>query len=391
MPAKYFPANLSGELARFVTFSDGVMSWDAEKLSVSLSEEEKEDALLLVNIFTGRIITGRALPLLFATGVRSLDFYARVAKEPRLVQELSEADRVVFNVGLRDLYLACSKDLVSAAEADVFRAVVAIVEEPEPLLEVQGLGLSYYPSRAMRQVRFAEMDGDAEQLLGEVGGCKMCFADPGELNFRTFENIIALDGVFAGELKFSLTKAVTLSDGTNERIMRFRLCDKSSAALLELDKLGLYVTPLNSAARGGSRFIFSSAELAKALAKALRKEKGWNPWRYDDFVGVNPVFRMNRFEEGARKFEEHMDTPYYDAAQRQRSRFTVIIYLTGGSGAKGEPVLSFENGVAIAEMEAMTVVLFDQSLRHAGNAYEAGRSCSCAASSSFNIRSARRR
>jgi hypothetical protein len=371
LPAKYFSAQRSGELARFVTFSDGSLAWDAEKLSVSLSEEEKEDALLLVNIFTGRIITSRVLPLLFSHGPRSLDFYARAAKEPRLVQELSEADRVVFNVGLRDLYVACSKDLLSAAEVNVFRAVVAIVEEPQPLLEVQGLCLSYYPTQSKRLVRFAEMDGDAEQLLAEIGGCKMCFADPGELNFRTFENIIPLDRAFAGaRLKLTLGKAEAMTKDAS--IVRLCLGGESVETLLELDRLGLYVAPLNSAARGGTRFIFSSAALAATLTEALRKAAIKGITDSKQFVSVNSVFRMNRFEEGARKFDEHMDAPYYDAAKRHRSRYTVIVYLTGGSGAKGEPVLSFENGVAIAKMEAMTVVVFDQSLRHAGNAYEAG-------------------
>ena len=47
---------------------------------------------------------------------------------------------------------------------------------------------------------------------------------------------------------------------------------------------------------------------------------------------MNPVFRCNRFEPGDANFHRHRDTPYYDAARRHVSRYTVLVYLTGGTG-----------------------------------------------------------
>jgi hypothetical protein len=48
------------------------------------------------------------------------------------------------------------------------------------------------------------------------------------------------------------------------------LSDEARAQLSRLDALGLYVAPRNAASRGGRRFIFHAADLARALTRALR-------------------------------------------------------------------------------------------------------------------------
>ncbi len=369
MPPEYFSAARSKELPRHVSFENGSFQWDDEKLCVSFTEAEKQDALFLVNVLTGKLITCRILPLLFDdASPRGYEFLRSVAANPKVLEKLSDSDTTLFNVGLRDWFYAASKSLLSEAEKELFRSVVELVEEPSPLLEAQGLAMSYYPTRTMKLVRFFEGEGDADQLLAEVAGTRMVFVDATELHYRTFENIVPLDKMFSAKpLSLELSKAKELK---KKQVFLMTLGGPSAESLLEVDSLGLYVKPLNSSARGGSRFVFHSALLADALTKALRESPIPGVTNSASaFASVNSVFRMNRYEAGAKKFEEHMDAPYYDTQLRQCSRFTVIVYLTGG---KGKDVLSFEGGTAIQEMEPMTVIVFDQSLQHAGNAFDSG-------------------
>jgi hypothetical protein len=86
----------------------------------------------------------------------------------------------------------------------------------------------------------------------------------------------------------------------NGGVFSCRLGGTSAPELLKLDDLGFYACPLNSTSRGGARFVFSSATLATALTKALRKS-GLPCVKSKKFVGVNPVFRMNHFEKAAKK------------------------------------------------------------------------------------------
>lgn len=116
--------------------------------------------------------------------------------------------------------------------------------------------------------------------------------------------------------------------------------------LSQIDALGLYSTPTNSATRGGSRFVFSSVALSKAITNAVRNsalmkliegaelesiprpapaadphaKKQRTKHAQSDaeselserrkllptFVMCNYVFRFNRFSPGDGKFERHL-------------------------------------------------------------------------------------
>lgn len=173
------------------------------------------------------------------------------------------------------------------------------------------------------------------------------------------------------------------------------------ALLQQLDQLGLYQQPSNASTRGGERFIFSSAALSSGLSEAVRQSdllpklpddtpavkkaqpkktyRNPNPRRLlkDKFKFVNQVFRCNRFAAGDARFELHMDTPYYDAANHHVSKYTILIYLTGGSGSNGQPVLRIGGGedgktgpaVSIDRLEAFQCVIFDQRYEHEGRPY----------------------
>ena len=163
--------------------------------------------------------------------------------------------------------------------------------------------------------------------------------------------------------------------------------------LLSLDASGLYAPPLNAGSRGGQRFIFHSAELAQALTRAVRGAlaetldlssfvhvnimptaqriaSSVETLDLSSFVHVNPVFRCNRFEPGDRPFTRHVDTPYVHAALQQVSRYTLLLYLTGG---EGQPVLDLEGGTCLHHVEPLSVVVFDQALEHEGRPFVDGR------------------
>jgi hypothetical protein len=274
---------------------------------------------------------------------------------------------------LRDRFFALSAGEAPAEEADEYRALVDATDA-EPLAVVDGLAVSWHPTKRFKVVRFVDaelIDASVRELFARP--CEAApylaavFADPGELSFRTFENVLPLDHLFDGvplELELSGRKDLA------EDVFSFslRVPDSARACLKGLDRLGLYVPPLNAASRGGTRFIFHSALLAEALTAAVAAAMPSS--LLEGFAQVNPVFRANRFEPSDTRFHQHQDTPYYDAARQHVSRYTVLLYLTGGSG---EPALDLAGGPALADIEPFTCVIFDQRYGHEGSPYREGR------------------
>lgn len=271
---------------------------------------------------------------------------------------------------LRDRFFALSAGPAEPEEIARFKAEVDAVD-PEPAAVLDGLAVCWHPTARFKAVRFVDaedLDPDVRELFARP--CEAApylaavFADPRELSFRNFENIVPLDDVFAGvPLELKLAGCAELAKDAFS--FSVRLPDAARAALDRLDGLGLYVPPLNAASRGGERFIFHSALLAAALGEAVA---GALP--LEGFSHVNPVFRCNRFEPGDANFHRHLDTPYYDAARQQVSKYTVLLYLTGGSAPA---VLDLAGEVALASVEAFTCVVFDQRYAHEGAPYLAGR------------------
>lgn len=98
------------------------------------------------------------------------------------------------------------------------------------------------------------------------------------------------------------------------------------------------------------------------------KEKKRNTLTHS-FAFVNSVFRLNKFRPGDAKFASHRDTPYYDASRHHVSKYTMLLYLTGG---RGDPwALRVDDLVRMEHIDEMTCVIFDQSLEHEGRPYAA--------------------
>lgn len=275
------------------------------------------------------------------------------------------------------------------ADEDEKRRFRARVEatHAQPLLELDGLGVSFYPSARFKALRFVQADriDEAHRSLFARPSPGMphlaaVFVDPEEFSYRNFENILPLDSWFAG-LECELAGRKKLGSGREAKAYRFKLemPEQARAALERLDALDLYLTPQNSESRGGARFIFHSARLSESLGAAVRAAL---PRRWQKgFSHVNPVFRCNRFAPGDAKFHRHVDTPYYDAARKHVSRYTMLIYLTGGTGRStgrtgsdpAQPVLQIGEDIVLDEIEAMTCVVFRQDQPHEGAAFVEGR------------------
>ncbi|MFT3696239.1 MAG: hypothetical protein QM831_24075 [Kofleriaceae bacterium] len=229
---------------------------------------------------------------------------------------------------------------------------------------VEGLALHWHPTRSFKALRFVEAKKLPAILVENcarpcVDAPELCavFADPRELSFRTFENIIPLDRVFDG-VTLSLDRREKPGDG----VWTFQL--SPCAALDRLDAMNLYVPPMDPTSRGGERAIFHSAALAEALTHAF--EAALPKALKGGFQHVNPVFRLNRFEPGDAKFHRHFDTPYFDASRNQVSKYTVLIYLTGGHA---EPALDVIDRVQLRDIAPYTVVMFEQKHAHEGAPY----------------------
>ncbi|MFC5744368.1 hypothetical protein [Actinomadura rugatobispora] len=277
------------------------------------------------------------------------------------------------SVELRDRFFALSEGGAPAAEVARYRAEVDATDA-EPAATLDGLAISWHPTARFKEVRFVDaerIDAGVREVFARPSEAApylaAVFVDPRELSFRTFENILPLDDLFAGAgLEFELTERQEFTKDAHS--FSLRLPASARACLEGLDALDLYVPPLNAASRGGDRFIFHSALLAEALGAAVAKAMP-EPL-LDGFSHVNPVFRCNRFEPGDANFHRHRDTPYYDAARRHVSRYTMLLYLTGGSGS---PVLDLTGGAALAEIGPFTCVIFDQRYEHEGAPYRDGR------------------
>lgn len=279
------------------------------------------------------------------------------------------------SIELRDRFFALSTGQAPADEVARFHAEVDAAGT-EPAATLDGLAISWHPTVHHKAVRFVDaerIDPDVRELFARPSAAAphmaAVFVDPRELSFRTFENIVPLDGLFGDvwtKLEPKLTEPVELAKDAYSSSLQ--LPDAARTSLESLDSLDLYVPPLNAGSRGGERFIFHSALLAEALTQAVAEAMPQS--LLDGFSHVNPVFRCNRFEPGDGNFHRHRDTPYYDAARGHVSRYTLLIYLTGGSA---EPALDLTSGATLTEIDPFTCVIFDQRYEHEGAPYRAGR------------------
>jgi hypothetical protein len=320
----------------------------------------------------------------------ALDLEAALACDPLAWERLPLSARLGYGLRLRDMFFARSQPPDPASTQALHVALSSITSPAAPFRD-DDLDLSFHPTASMQALRWVDasrIDPQHRALFASPTSAPLgylaAFADPAALHFRNFEDIIPLDRLWEARpddpsssppLSFTLgpsrppTARADAADAA-ERVHLYALrldgTPHSVAALQALDGLGLYAAPLNPRARGGQRFIFHSALLAAALTEAVRGALPADVMK--GFSHVNPVFRCNRFLPSDHKFDAHYDSPYYDAAHHHISRFTLLIYITGGEGS---PALDVE-GLRLDVIDPMTCVLFDQRHPHEGHPFKGG-------------------
>ncbi|KAH8660515.1 hypothetical protein BX600DRAFT_514115 [Xylariales sp. PMI_506] len=378
---------------------DGKSVCDDSKITKLLPSSGSNDHL--IDILQGRVISGQVWPLLFDEATaedsdliwfRSLPFYSQLLADPESgaarFRCLTEGQRRLASVGIRDLFLANWRGLLDDSQKKILQGMCDAIEETVSEVRIEGMAASFHPSITCRTIKFVESINDVvdqEQLpffaqVMEAPRLYAVFVDPAELSFHNFENIVPIDRWIEtraetdadGDLELPLSLSDTQLLGADQKVWTCKLAGKACDMIQQIPKLDLYVPPLNKSARGGFRFIFHSDHLSKALTEALKNsdilETIHGGKLMSSFRFLNYVFRCNKFEPHHGKFLNHRDTPYYDAERRQISKYTLLLYLTAGSG---NPVLRVGD-VDLEHIEEMTCVIFDQSLEHEGAPYKDG-------------------
>lgn len=325
----------------------------------------------------------------------------KVVAEQQLLAQLNGDELKFFGVGVRDLWLADSRGQLSSQEKQLLSQVVALLDDDlMASVDVQGLTFSFCPSKHRRVLKAIE---HLEELTSNADDFTQMFArmvvpgaeqvafyfvwvDARELSYHNLEFILPLDRALArsnkkNSLDFKFTNVTPLSKSM--RIVKCKLEGADTDLLLQLDSLGLYQKPSNHSTRGGERFVFSSSALSHGLTEAIKSSnvlpslvksaKGGD----SSFAFVNYVFRCNRFAPGDAKFQMHLDTPYYDSARHHISKYTILIYLSGGSGDSilkvlGDSKTKRSGTVNVNRVESLECIIFDQQYEHEGQPFNDG-------------------
>jgi len=353
-------------------------TWDSSKITVEQSLAD--DTYMLSNVFKGQIISPHIYPLIFDSkceseeiSLRSLEFYREVKENKEKFEKLSLTQRFNFMIGVRDLFVASCRGLLTEEENGLLKAMTNLIDSNDKDIikkTIQNLSVTPYPTLQNKMVKFVPCNSQAmidEYFIRNELGLFMVFVDPGQLSYHNFENIINLDSLFTKcQDNFIIQNFKKIEGGD---VYTFDMKDASSI-LLSLDKYNLYAPPFNQLSRGGQRFIFSSEKLSDSLTNTLKECVPNKELINGKFMFVNYVFRYNKFKPNDKKFASHYDTPYHDSKKKHYSKYTLLLYLTPGVA---DPVLSVDKGkVKIDEIDCsngIRGVIFDQRYEHEGKSF----------------------
>lgn len=342
------------------------------------------DELLMKNAVHGTIVTSKLYPLIWDddddhSGGDNQDYFRRSSLQYLRQLTIEQVDALTgeevqfVGASLRDLVYANLQGGVVPVQDDegeiIRTASFALGDSTEATFVIQGVPVTPWPTRTNRVLRLLSIepwaDGDMvlfeESFLRDKINLVMAFCNPRDLSYHNFENIIPLDSMFADTTSpLQIDSVQDIQDVPKQEILRFRLAPTD--VLQPLKEWTSFTPPFNSDQRGGERLIFKSERLSALLTTAILVHTNMT------FRFVNSVFRLNKFQPTDDKFQPHYDLPYYDSSQRQRSKYTVILYLTEG---KGHPALQIGEH-AIDGFEELEGVIFNQSMEHEGNPYTDG-------------------
>ena len=205
-------------------------TWDHNLISVHNSFHD--DVLMLQNVFEGNITSSEIYPLVFDTktnykeiSLRSVEFYREVDQNNDIYRQLSLEEKHCFLIGVRDLFIASCRGILSEEEKNLLKRIVEIIdpsEDDESIVRrpILNMNVTPYPTRSNKVVRFIPQDANAteEQVIDECFARNelsmiIGFVDPCELSYHNFENIMDLDSLFDKNFdRFKITNVTKHAD-----------------------------------------------------------------------------------------------------------------------------------------------------------------------------------
>jgi hypothetical protein len=148
---------------------DGSYQWDLTKLKCLLSPDECNDLLLVRNLVHGTIVSAQVYPLIFETSseednemvqLRSLSFFNQLLADAEngvsRYQSLSDEQKLIVAVGVRDLFLGAWHGLLNEQEKHILDGMVKMLDETVGCFEAMGMNISFCPSANFKVVKFIE-------------------------------------------------------------------------------------------------------------------------------------------------------------------------------------------------------------------------------------------
>jgi hypothetical protein len=190
------------------------------------------------------------------------------------------------------------------------------------------------------------------------------YVNPEDFSYEKSENILNLD---------DLIKNLNLSTDSNYQNIN-KILDKDIYIgkinndinkLLDLDKLNLYTLPLNNSSKSGKRMIFSSIILSDIITNLISKVDITEI--KNNFNSINQIFKFNSFSSTDKNIEKYYNIPFIDSSNNLYSKYTILIYLTGGKN-NNDGILKIDDYV-INEMEENTFIIFNQKYNYIENPF----------------------
>jgi len=203
--------------AKWCSLADGAdgFQWDETKIKCLLSQRQRDDAQLMHRLVEGKVVTGQMHPLIFkwlpksmrrrsgSGRSRSSNSCWQTVKRCRKVSVLSEVQKRLVAVGVRDLFLAAGHGLLNDQEKELLHDMLKILDETVASVQARAVNISFYPSSSFKVVKLME---GVEYMVGpelvhyfaqvmQSPRLFVVFVDPIELSFHNFENIFpSIDG-----------------------------------------------------------------------------------------------------------------------------------------------------------------------------------------------------
>lgn len=341
-------------------------------------ENIRNDKYYCINVLKCQIISGDIYPIIIESMdksnpayYRSLEFYNSVINNTETITELNEVEYLNFVIGLRDLcYLRYNFNML---DYDHILNKINLETNIDYLINDTYLMYPSLTHTKQRWIDLKDIGNENSQLFIKKCDKVYVFVNPLYLSYHNIEEWNHNDvferckeGLFS-ESESNLFKHHVIYMCLTELIFSKKI-DKMYDGVYKIDfeqrfgpdafKLCSYSNMKNEE-RGGSRALYYNVECAEYLTNQIKNLEIFG----DDFLGVNCVFRLNKFVPGDSIFKQHYDSPYFDKSENVYSKYTMLLYLSDCINYLG--VLTIEE-LVISNIKHNTCIIFDQKYIHEG-------------------------